>query len=197
MIRQQNDANGRYHQLMFQQAKLAVPEERLRRLEQEVIGYRQREANLHRRIEGALENVGSQLSLQFQLQKLSNSFDLYKLQKNAQVVSLLQQVKFQREEIRNLYIKQGMKKWDATHQALIATADDKKRELFYRQSCDKSNFSTPFSSHKSTPSMTADQGADLFLDAVGMNSTHPDDALKRLQPDVDADLSQPNEYARS
>jgi hypothetical protein len=104
-----------------------VPEERLRRLEQEVVDHKLREANLHIRVEDALENVGSQLSLQFQLQKVTNAFDLYKLQKNAQVVSLLQQIKYQRDEIRNLYLKEGRTNWEATHLALISSMDDEKR----------------------------------------------------------------------
>ena len=67
VIKQKHDMDGRYHQLMLQKAQLAVPQDRLRRLEEDVAFFKDREVNLHRRIEGALENVGSQLSLMWQL----------------------------------------------------------------------------------------------------------------------------------
>ena len=112
-------------------------------------------------------------------------------------MSLLLQVKFQREEIRNLHIKQGMDKWSATHQALISAGDDSKREKFYRQSSDKSNFSTPVVSSKSTPAISPDQGARLFQEAVSIQTVHPDNVLQELCPAVANDISDLNEYANS
>ena len=90
-----------------------------------------------------------------------------------------------------------MDKWSATHQALISAGDDTKREKFYQQGSDKSNFSTPAVSSKSTPTNGPDQGARLFLDAVNMRSIHPDNALQKLCPAVAKDITDLNEYANS
>ena len=131
-ISPRHDINSRYYKLMLCQAQLAVPAERLRQLEQEVAVCRQREATLHVRVKDALENIGGQLSLHYQLQKVTNAFHLYRSQQFAQRVTLLDTVRFQRSKIRRLHIEAGMKTWDATHQGLIVAGDDKKREQFYR-----------------------------------------------------------------